>query len=132
MFLSTLNKNTSFLNKKHDMNSKQLESLTSSTCKEVGFVAQFILKELRFIRKLPLLLQSQLDLCNTYYLHANKLCERCAEFLLFYTQLSAQECPSCAFFFFFSFFCFLKERISMTSFSTSMILLLSSLTLFWL
>lgn len=29
------------------MNSKQLESLTSSTCKEVGFVAQFILKELK-------------------------------------------------------------------------------------
>lgn len=36
-----------FLNKKHKMNSNQLESLTSSTCKEVGFVAQFILKELK-------------------------------------------------------------------------------------
>ncbi len=40
-------KNTSFLNKKHDMNSKQLESLTYSTCNEVGFVSQFILKELK-------------------------------------------------------------------------------------
>jgi len=40
-------KNMSFFNKKHEMNSNQLESLTSSTCKEVGFVAQFILKELK-------------------------------------------------------------------------------------
>ncbi len=41
------NKNMTFLNKKHEMNSKQLESLTSSTCIQVGFVAQFILKELK-------------------------------------------------------------------------------------
>ena len=47
IILEIQNKNTTFSNKKLKMNSKQLESLTSSTCKQVGFVAQFILKELK-------------------------------------------------------------------------------------